>query len=483
MKLKRLFSSFSIFLVVMVFSSIVQGQAITKTINISAGQSETIRFDQKISGSLRILDPRIADVVAFTKKSVTVVGISKGVTDLYIPIGFGNQKQKVRVRIDVSDVKVGKRVHAINEYLGSAEGIFTKAVGGKIIIAGYAYTANDYGRVMRAVELFGEKKVKNYTKYRPSAVLQINKTLQTAGMTTVKANLIADMVFLEGAVGSKNEMKKLQAIIEALNIKVNNLVTMGEGSQVQVKVRFLEISNNEMVNFGLQLPDALVLTGGLQGEFPIYPGVPSDGQINFNVKSPEQHLSFKLNTMFKNGNARVLAEPKLVCSSGSQAKLTVGGEIPIPMITANSSTVEWKEFGIKLELRPTANSRGNITISIKTEVSDVDWALAVNGVPGFRTRKADTTVTLQDGSTLVISGLYKNNRSKNVNKFPLLGHIPILGELFKSREYKEEKSSLAIMMTPKIINSDTLEMKESIQLIESRFLEFNKNLYWDLFLE
>ncbi|MBU1240335.1 pilus assembly protein N-terminal domain-containing protein [Myxococcota bacterium] len=449
-----------------------------KTISLSVGSSETIKFDNRITGVIRILNDRIADVVSFSKRSVTVVGIAKGVTDLYVPVG----RETIRIRIDVSDVKVGKTVRAVNLFLGGPEGIYTQAVDTKIVISGTAYTAADYGRVMKAIEIFGKDKVVNYTKYRPSAVEQINKTLQAAGMTSVKANLVAGSVFLEGAVGSKNEMEKLKAIIDALHVKVSNLVSMGEGAQVQVKVRFMEISHSDMVNFGLELPDALVVSGGLEGEFPILPAGQTN-QLTFMARSPEALLNFKLNTLFKTGNARILAEPKLVCGSGSEASLQVGGQIPIPMITSTTSSVEWKDFGIILKLKPVANSRGNITIALQSEVSDVDWAIAVQGIPGFKTRKVKTTVTMKAGSTLIISGLYKNNRSKNIKKFPLLGHIPILGELFKSRQYQEERTSLAIMLTPTLVSSEQLKMKESIQLVESKFLDFNKYLYWDLFLE
>jgi pilus assembly protein CpaC len=465
-----------IFLIISSMSTAGYAQS-AKVINVSVGQSETIRFDNKITAAVQILNAQIADVVSVSRKSVTIVGVSKGVTDLYVPIG----KKTYKIRIDVSDVKVGKRTRAIKAFLGSSEGIYTRPIGDKIVIDGYAYTASDYGRVMKALELFGKGKVINYTKYRPSAVAQVNKTLQAAGMTTVKATLVAGSLFMEGAVGSPNEKKKLDAIIKALHLKVSNLVTMGEGAQIQVKVRFMEISTTDAVNFGLELPDALVLSGGFEGEIPVKPAGPMS--MKFTVRSPEELLNFKLNTLFKKGTARILAEPKLVCGSGSKAQLMIGGEIPIPLITANSSSVTFKQFGIILKLQPVANSRGSITVALESEVSDVDWSLAVQGIPGFRIRKVKTTVTMTSGSTLIISGLYKNNRSKNIKKFPLLGHIPILGELFKSRQYQEERSSLAIMLTPKIVSSEQMEMKESIQLVESKFLDFNKYLYWDLFLE
>jgi pilus assembly protein CpaC len=466
-------------LTILMFSTAAFSQQVSKTITISVGQSETLRFDKRIKGEIRILNPEIADVVNYSSKSLTVVGVSKGVTDIYIPF---SKKETVRIRIDVSDVNVGKNIRAINNFLGSAEGIFTRAVGDNIVIDGYAYTMTDYGRVMMALELFKKEKIKNYTKYRPSAVEQINKILQSSGMTSITANLIAGMVFLEGAVGSKNEMEKLKSIIKALHLKVNNLVTIGEGAQIQVKVRFMEISNSDLVNFGMELPSALSISGGMMGTVPIYPSG-QQATVEFQAQSPESLLQFKLNMLFKNGHARVLAEPKLVCGSGSKAKLMVGGQIPIVTITANAVDVTYKDFGIMLELEPKANSRGNITLKLKTEVSEVDWSVAIKGYPGFKTRRADTTVTLKNGSTLIISGLYKNNRSKTITKFPLLGHIPIIGELFKSRDYQQNRSSLAIMVTPTIVKAEHLKMKESIQLVESRFLDFTKYLYWDIFYE
>ena len=478
--MKKINILFSLIFSVLFFIPIqANAQAIRKSILLSVGQSETIRIrDGRISGAVHIINPRVANVISATVHSVTVVGMGKGITDLYVPV----RGQKIRFRIEVTDANVGQAIRDINRFLASTEGIVPRAVGGKVVIEGAALTPSDYGRVMMALEIFNKRRVVNYTKYRPSAIEEINKILQSAGMTTVKANLIGGMAFMEGAVGSKNEMEKLKKIIEALHLKVYNLVSMGEGAQVQVKVRFMEISKSNMVDFGLQAPDALVLSGGLEGTVPILP-TGQDPSINFNVRMPQEVLNFKLNMLFKNGAARILAEPKLVCGSGSKAKLQVGGEIPIPMVTANSSTVEWKPFGIMLELQPVANSRGNITIGIKAEVSDVDWSLAVQNVPGFRTRKVSTTVTLKNKETLIISGLYKNNRSKNIHKFPLLGHIPILGELFKSRAYQQEKSSLAIMLTPTIVKAGQIKMKESIQLVERRFLDFNKYLYWDLFSE
>ncbi|MFL5440957.1 MAG: secretin, partial [Myxococcales bacterium] len=150
----------------------------------------------------------------------------------------------------------------------------------------------------------------------------------------------------------------------------------------------------------------------------------------------------------------VLAQPRLLAASGEKAEFLAGGEVPILMVTQNQFNVQFKKFGVLLNITPTADRSGNIGTEIYAEVSDVDRSLSVraNGfdVPGFRTRNVKTSVTVKDGETIILSGLFNNAESKEVSKVPLLGHIPILGELFKSRSFADNKTELAIYVTPRI---------------------------------
>ena len=159
----------------------------------------------------------------------------------------------------------------------------------------------------------------------------------------------------------------------------------------------------------------------------------------------------------------------------------VGGEIPIVTCTINGCQVEYKEYGIILKVEPIADSRGFVTAKLYAEVSAPDYSRAVQGYPAFEKRYVDTTVTMQEGSTLILSGLYKNKGAKTVTKVPLLGHIPILGELFKSREFVREKSQLAIFITPRIVNPQHPWVRRTIKAVERRYDRFKRKIEWEIF--
>ncbi len=474
----QMMRSFAVVTVVTILSLVTSSMAMAKDISLTVGQTEKLKFKTPIR-EVRVIDPKIADVIAspYRRNVLTIVGVNKGMTDIYIKVA-GEEK---RYRVYVSDAALGKAVKEIKDFMGDVEGIYPTAVADQVVLGGYAYTLRDYSKAVLAAALFSQRKVRNYVLYKESAKEELNSILKAAGMTTVRARLISGMIFLEGAVGSKTEMKKLNAIIDTLHISVQNLVTMGEGEQVRVLVRFLEMTDSDVANFGPELPASLTISGGFQGQIPIKPsGSPT---LTFDIQMPQEALTFKLNTLFKTGHARILAEPSVVCASGSAASLMVGGEVPIVVSTINGPSVSWKPYGVMLKLKPVSNSRGTITISVDTEISELDWSVAQNGFPGFLKRKVSTTVTLKDGHSLAISGFYKNNRGKSVSKIPLLGHIPILGELFKSRSFQDDRTNLTIILTPTRVKDNKIESDELIQRTERKIINYNEKLGMRLFLD
>jgi len=166
-------------------------------------------------------------------------------------------------------------------------------------------------------------------------------------------------------------------------------------------------------------------------------------------------LSSQIQLLSEQGDARTLAQPTLSTRSGDKAKFLAGGEIPLPVTNSNGSVdVEYKEYGISLEIEPTADEDGNIVSYIRTEVSSIDVSVQIGGFPGFQTRSTESVVNVKNGDTIIISGLVSSEMSKAVSKVPFLGDIPILGELFKSRDFKDKKSELLILVTPQIITVD-----------------------------
>lgn len=159
-----------------------------------------------------------------------------------------------------------------------------------------------------------------------------------------------------------------------------------------------------------------------------------------------------------NGLARVLARPTLVAHTGQTASFLAGGEIPIPVPSGSSNniSIQYKEFGVKLQLTPTILSGERIALKVAPEASDIDHTqgVTINGisVPALLTRRADTMVELADGESFVIGGLVSTNTKSFVNKVPLLGDLPILGTFFKNLNYSQEETELVIIVTPRLVH-------------------------------
>ncbi|HNS71496.1 MAG TPA: TonB family protein, partial [bacterium] len=156
---------------------------------------------------------------------------------------------------------------------------------------------------------------------------------------------------------------------------------------------------------------------------------------------------------------KVLSQPKVVCLSGEEAKISVGGEVPVVTTTTGESgtatNVEYKEYGVILKIRPIVMENDMVKINLYTEVSDIDWINAVTAsgisIPAFSKREASTELFIKTGETVFIGGLIKSDKSKDVEKIPAIGNIPVLGALFRSKDFQNDKTELVISLTPDII--------------------------------
>lgn len=156
------------------------------------------------------------------------------------------------------------------------------------------------------------------------------------------------------------------------------------------------------------------------------------------------------------GVLRILSKPRLVTKDGTTATSLTGGEIPYPIPQEEGTiTLEWKEYGVRLEIKPTITARGRIDTQIKAEVRELDYtvALEISGfqVPGFTTRTAETQVVVKDGETIAISGLTKTRKEKTISGIPGLCRIPGLGLLFGRTKWETHKLNVVIFITPTII--------------------------------
>ncbi len=184
-------------------------------------------------------------------------------------------------------------------------------------------------------------------------------------------------------------------------------------------------------------------------------------------------IKSKINLMVQAGDAFTIAEPTLSTKNGGRAKFLAGGEIPLSTTSAfGAAQIEYKEYGIKLNVAPVADEYGNISANLMTEVSRLDFATSVNGQPGFLTRRTETEVSVKAGQTIVISGLISQEQSRDAEKVPLLGNIPIIGYLFKSERFQSKKTELVVFVTPTVRKSaaatDFGEFSGIIERVDAR---------------
>src|SRR5262249_44097123 len=168
------------------------------------------------------------------------------------------------------------------------------------------------------------------------------------------------------------------------------------------------------------------------------------------------------------GALRALAEPNLIAMNGQQASFLAGGEIPIPIIqngagAGNAVTILFKEYGVRLNFKPTILDEQHIRLELEPEVSTLDYgnAITFSGfvIPALRVRRAKTGIELQDGQTFGIAGLLDNSEQKSLSKIPLIAEVPVLGNLFKSKSFQKNESELFFIVTAKItkpLNPDSV---------------------------
>jgi pilus assembly protein CpaC len=182
--------------------------------------------------------------------------------------------------------------------------------------------------------------------------------------------------------------------------------------------------------------------------------------LNVFLFRKDLNLGAAIQALETKGVLQVLAEPNLLAENGKQASFLAGGEIPYPVVQSTSGgtgaiTIQFREFGVRLNFIPTVTPNGMIRLQVAPEVSALDYAdgLQIQGytVPALTSRKMQRTVELQDGQSFAISGLLDKRATETYNKVPFMGDIPILGKMFQSKSVNRQNSELIVIVTPELV--------------------------------
>lgn len=336
-----------------------------------------------------------------------------------------------------------------------------------------------------------------YTVYVAGNDRGMASAIQDAiGYPKVHVQMIEDRVMLRGKVENQYE--------HDIALKIAGLYTGGDGSgvidllemehpsQIRLEAQIIEINSDYTKNLGIQYwsqtPGANSNSGsssdnpnnnitvGTAGLFYGGEDFSSTRKHGGWLGSHVANVNVTLQALINEGKARILSRPSITTMSGKTANILIGGRIPIPVSDGNGNvSIDWHEYGVKLNIEPVVDSEDKITSKVHAEVSTLDYSHGVKidsfSVPGIATREAESEVNVRSGMTMAIGGLINSEDAKIVSKIPLLGDLPIIGRFFRHTSNTRDKRELIILITPTLVTDDTpapmsQRMKESYEEIE-----------------
>lgn len=376
--------------------------SLNKRVELTAGKAKTVELGQTVADVL-VANPSIVDVGTLRSDRLYLVGKGVGDTNVLAFDSEGNQLADISVHVKVDQSALSG---AIGEFFPN-ENVTVKTVNNNIVLAG-----------------------------RVSTPLVANRVRDLASRFVAQGQTVVDLMGVEGE------------------------------QQVMVKVKVLEARRSVLREYGIETdykPQNLALRNG--GHFNGIGGTGltslspfASGSILFDDNGNFGPFRLSLQALERDGLVNTLAEPTLTAISGETAGFLAGGEFPVPTGTTdngNTITLEFKQFGVSLNFTPTVMSENNISLHLATEVSTLaeDQGVTLVGVdiPGLAVRRAETTVEMASGGSIMLAGLIQSGTADNLNGLPGLSDIPILGDLFKSKSFQRDESELIIMVTPYLV--------------------------------
>jgi pilus assembly protein CpaC len=286
----------------------------------------------------------------------------------------------------------------------------------------------------------------------------LNTIAAAIGMPSVHVRGTAKRVILEGTVPDTNAAVTAGQIALSYASDVDNMLQTSHPIQVNVDVSLVEITKSGIKSLGINAPGLFESTPGFGGGLNL-------GNVGFGpgqATTLGTSLGLQLRAAIDKGDAHMLSNPRSTVLSGRTASFQAGGQAPIPTSISQDGTgntlvqIEYKNFGVMMDVTPIANPDGTVTMRVRTDVTQIDPTLAQNigqgiSVPGFTRRAATTEVTVPAGGSIALSGLIQNVMHKYAREIPLLSKIPVLGKLFSSTRYENDQSDLVIFVTPRVL--------------------------------
>jgi len=387
-----------------------------QTIQLEVGKGRLVRLDRP-AASVFVAEPEIADIQVKSPNLVYVVGKAAGETSLYA-VG---EKDEMLLSATVSVHHNVARLQQALKKLAPKSNIHVTSVDDSLVLEGAVASAADAEDVRRIAARFVPDSSQLVNKLHVDAPTQVNIRVRVAEM-------------------SREVIKQLGFNWESVVAPGSFLFGLATGQPVFTN----------QVNLPGGLPrqfNTRRLSGGAQQTV---------NNVTGSFISRRVDLNALIDALDHEGLVTILAEPNLTASSGELASFLAGGEFPVPVPQDRSTiTIDFKKFGVGLDFVANIGADGRINLRVRPEVSQLSTAgqIVINGitVPALTTRRAETTVELGSGQSFAIAGLLQNNVTQDLEKFPGLGDLPVLGALFRSSRFQRDETELVIIVTPYLV--------------------------------
>ncbi len=392
-----------------------------QTLLISLGQSEKIKSS---TAALWIEDKKILRG-EFSGGAWTLQGAHEGST--YVQ--SGNQLYHVHVL----HPKKRKIWEDLNKVIKNYVGLRPEVKGGQLTIQGRLYRWQEWLSLSHffknkevpyifeaEIPEFLKEKAQNYFEEKMNALGVVPMKLKFSQPPELK--LAENQEFFEKY---ENLLRPFGVTIAKDKLAIEMLPV------VKLEMTIMEINKNLKRKYGLSWPESF--------SAQIFP--------DFSWSA----FSAELDNLEQNGQGKILASPNLLCRSGQEASFLVGGEFPIKISTKSVKQVVWKNYGISLKFKPRADSSGRMSIAIDSEVSSLDPSLMIDGVPALKTHKVSSHFDLVKSELVALSGLLKDEQGQHSQGLAGLAHLPILGALFGSQDFQNNKTELVIFVRPSLV--------------------------------
>jgi Flp pilus assembly secretin CpaC len=425
-------------------------------------------------------DGKVAGVLAVGNSEIVISGRAAGRTTLLVWTGYGRRSFDVTVTEQSLESLRRMMQDSITE-----PGVRVEALDRSIVVNGSVANGEALVHLNEVVSHFEPAATASkftlidaVTVAKPLGPLQteLSSAPATAGVWVdrdTKGNLIVSGQVQDRATAEHvlHRVRAVAAPYLSLDGKVIDRLETATVSQVDVKVYVLEVDETGLKQLGVNLqsasfnPDGTYTVGGPQ--FPVVesptvgnngkpgPGFPGNA-LNIGAFFRSVTLAPTVNLVLQSGHAKLLSSPDLVTMPGKEANFLVGGQIPIPVASGPQQiAIQYKDFGVKLQVTPTILGDGGVETVIAPEISDLDFqdGVALNGftVPALKMSRLSTDVVTSSGESIVMGGLLRRIEQRNIDKIPGLGDLPILGKLFRSTRYQTSQTDVVFVMTPQVL--------------------------------